>query len=323
MESALVNTLSPGDEVLCVVSGKFGERWAYMAELFGMKVYRMEVPWGEAVDLREFEKALDGLPQAKAVLTQACETSTATLHPIEAMSKLVHAKTNALFMVDAITAIGCLPMPMKNWDLDVVVAGSQKAFMLPTGLSFVGISKKAWETSKKNLQPKFYFAWAQEAEANAKNQTFFSSPTTLIQALQAILKEFENHGAESIQARCQALAAGTKAAAKALGIEIFSRSPSPSVTALTMPEAVPGEKLRDWLENERGVTVMGGQDKLKNRILRIGHMGDISDEDMEFFFESLAQGLDQFSSGFKAREKWPHAKQELQKHLRQAKRIFA
>ena len=157
-------------------------------------------PVGRIGETRGSPNWLERKPNVKAVLSQACETSTAVLHPIREMSKLIHERTSALFLVDAITAMGCMKMPMKEWDLDVVVAGSQKAFMLPTGLSFVGVSKRALDIALKNLQPKFYFDWQQELEANAKNASFFSSPTTLINSLQVILTEFERVGIAAIQA---------------------------------------------------------------------------------------------------------------------------
>lgn len=323
MESAIINTLSPGDEVICVVSGKFGERWAYMAEVFGLKVHRMEVPWGESVSLRDFESVLEAKPNIKGVLTQACETSTATLHPIREMARLVKERTSALFLVDAITAMGCMPMPMDEWGLDVVVAGSQKAFMLPTGLSFVGASKRAIEAARKNLQPKFYFRWLQELEANEKTQTFFSSPSTLLNALEGVLRQIEKVGFSNVQARIEALAEATRQAGRALGLEVFSKSPAPAVTALALPEKIAGEKLRDWLEDERQVIVMGGQDKLKGRILRIGHMGDISDPDMTMFFESLAAGLDHFDASMGAVKKLPAALQALKNRLSQTPALFA
>jgi len=322
MESAIVNTLSPGDEVLCVVSGKFGERWAYMAEVFGLKVHRMEVPWGQAVAIPEFETVLNSKPGVKAVLTQACETSTATLHPIREMARLVKERTAALFLVDAITAMGCMPMPMDEWGLDVVVAGSQKAFMLPTGLSFVGASKRALEAAQKNLQPKFYWQWKQELDANEKIQTFFSSPSSLVNALEGVLRQIEKVGFNNVQARIEALADATRQAGTALGLEVFSKAPAPAVTALSLPQNIPGEKLRDWLEESRNVIVMGGQDKLKGRILRIGHMGDISDEDMKVFFESLAAGLDHFDASFGAQKRLPTALSNLQTRLQKNRAVF-
>jgi aspartate aminotransferase-like enzyme len=320
MESALVNTLNPGDEVLAVVSGKFGERWADMAELYGAKVERLDVPWGEAVSLVEFTKCLEKNPNLKAVLTQACETSTASLHPIKEMSTLVNQKTKALFMVDAITAAGCMDLPMAKWGVDVVIAGSQKAFMLPTGMSFVGISKRAHAACEKNKMPRFFFDWREEIKANAKNVTFFSSPSTMIRGLAVVLDKFEKVGIAAVQKRCETLAQATREAAVAMGLDIFSKAPAPSVTAITLPENISGEKLRDWLESERGVIVMGGQEKLKNKILRVGHMGDIRDEDMTAFFRALNDGLTVHgakSGSFAA------ADAELKKILPRAQRIFA
>lgn len=322
MEAAIVNTLSPGDEIICVVSGKFGERWAYMAEVFGLKVHRMEVPWGQATPLKEFESLLEAKPGVKAVLTQACETSTATLHPIREMARLVKERTSALFLVDAITAMGCMPMPMDEWGLDVVVAGSQKAFMLPTGLAFVGASKRALEASQKNLQAKFYFQWKQELDANEKIQTFFSSPSSLLNALEAVLRQIEKVGFENVQARIEALADATRQAGEALGLEVFSKSPAPAVTALALPASVSGEKLRNWLEETGHVIVMGGQDKLKGKILRIGHMGDIRDEDMNAFFAALAEGLDHFDAAFAAKKKLPQAFAVLQNRLAKNRAVF-
>jgi aspartate aminotransferase-like enzyme len=323
MESAIVNTLSPGDEVLCVVSGKFGERWAYMAEMFGLKVHRMEIPWGQATGLRDFESMLEQRPNVKAVLTQACETSTATLHPIREMALLVKERTNALFMVDAITAMGCMPMPMQEWNLDVVVAGSQKAFMLPTGLSFVGASNRALEAAQKNLQAKFYFRWDHELAANEKTQTFFSTPSSLVNALEVVLREIDRVGFERVQTRIETLAEATRLAGTALGLEVFSKAPAPAVTALVVPSIIPGEKLRDWLEEERNVIVMGGQDRLKGRVLRIGHMGDISDDDMIAFFEALAAGLDHFEPSLGAHKKLPTALSTLKTCLKNHPAIFS
>jgi aspartate aminotransferase-like enzyme len=323
MEAALVNTLAPGDEVLSVVSGKFGERWAYMAEIFGLKVHRLEVEWGSAVSLGDFEKALAGKPNLKAVLTQACETSTATLQPIQEMARITKERTSALFMVDAITAMGCMPMPMDAWNLDVVVAGSQKAFMLPTGLAFVGASTRALEASKKNLQPKFYFRWDHELEANKKSATFFSTPTGLVNALEVVLREIERVGFPRVQARIETLAEATRKTTAALGLEVFSRAPAPAVTAIVLPAKISGEKLRDWLEEQAGVIVMGGQDKLKGRILRIGHMGDITDDDMMVFFEGLAKGLDHFEPGLNLQKRWPQAADLLRTELKKNPAIFS
>ncbi len=280
MEAALINTLSTGDEVLAIVSGKFGERWSQMAQRFGLKVHELQVPWGEAVDLSILEKKMRAHPRLKAVLTQACETSTATLHPVQKISELVQRLTpEALLMVDAITAIGATPLPMDEWQLDVVVAGSQKAFMLPTGLSFVALSKKAWKANASANLPRFYFDLLFEKNSNQKGETYFSSNVVLIKALDRVLHRFEN--LEVSIHRCQAYAEFTRqVASELLRMDTYSRSPAPSVTALKVPSVVDGKKLRLQLESKYNVTVMGGQDQLQGKILRIGHLGYVQKKDL-------------------------------------------
>lgn len=289
MEAAVVNTLSPGDEALVVVSGKFGERWAEMCERFGVKTHRLNVPWGQALDLSQFEAELLKHKNLRAVFTQACETSTATLHPVQKMSQLVHKHTSALFAVDAITAVGCMDLPMDKWELDVVVAGSQKAFMIPTGLSFIALSERAWKQHEQSKIGKFYFDLSLEKKSNAKCETHFSTPTPLIVALEAVLAQMQKRGMDAVIKRCHVLAEATRTTGQALGLEVYSQSPSDSVTALTTP--MNSAELRDWLEKERKITIMGGQDQLKGKVIRIGHMGDVRDEDMVALFEALSEKL--------------------------------
>ena len=291
MEAAVVNLLSPGDQALVVVSGKFGERWADMCERYGVKTHRLNVSWGEPVSLESFEEALRAHRAVKVVMTQACETSTATVHPIQKMAQLVHTYTSAAFAVDAITAAGCMPLPMDDWDLDVVVAGSQKAFMIPTGLSFIAMSERAWKHQATSKINKYYFDLGAERKANEKRQTYFSTPTSLIVGLNVVLSRMREAGVASVVDRCQTLATATQGLGRALGLCVYSKSPSSSVTALALPASVDSEKLRDWLERERNITVMGGQDQLKGKIIRVGHMGHIVDEDMMALGLALAEGL--------------------------------
>lgn len=289
MEAAMVNVLSPGDDVLVVVSGKFGERWAEMAERFGARVERWELPWGSALSLDEFRARLR--PGLKAVFTQACETSTATMHPVREMAAAVRA-VGALFCVDAITAVGCCELPMDEWDLDVVVAGSQKAFMIPTGLSFIALSDRAWAAAAKSTLPKFYLDLEGERRANAKKETHFSTPTLLVIGLAAVLDRVREVGLAAVQKRCAVLAQATR---ETLGLPVFSQAPANSVTALSVADS---GSVRDWLERERNITVMGGQDQLKGKILRVGHMGDVRDEDMLALFTALGERLGRtFDSG--------------------------
>lgn len=291
MESAVVNTLSPGDEVICIVGGKFGERWAEICKNYGVVVHSLTLEWGEKLDLTLLESLLKKYPQVKAVLSQACETSTATVYPIQKISELVKKHSNALILVDAITAMGCMELPMDLWGLDVVIAGSQKAFMLPTGMGFIGVSKKALEFSKSSRIQKYYFDWNAELK-NYPKTTRFSSPNSMIVALQQVLELFFKVGLDQVQKRCRTLQEATEVGCQSLGLKLFSKDPSSSVTAISLPKDVQGEKLRNWLESEKNITVMGGQDQLKGKILRIGHMGAITNEDMIQFFKFLCEGLE-------------------------------
>jgi len=292
MEAAVVNICSPGDEALVVVSGKFGERWAEMCERFGIKTHRLNVEWGKPVNLTELSAALKNR-NLRAVFSQVCETSTATVHPIHEMSKLIRREApQALFAVDAITAVGCMALPMDDWELDVVIAGSQKAFMIPTGLSFIALSERAWKAQSTSRAPKFYFDLALEKKANARKETHFSTPTPLIAGLNMVLQRMHEAGMEQVIQRCELLAAVTRTFAERLGLSTFSEAPSSSVTALSVPQGVDSAQLRDWLERERNITIMGGQDHLKGKIIRVGHMGDVRDEDMSALFSSLGDRLE-------------------------------
>lgn len=293
MEALLVNVLRPKAKVLAIVSGKFGERWAEMAETYGGDVHRLNVPWGESVSLSEVKTFLEKNPDTEIVLTQACETSTATVHPIKELSEIV-AKTKSLFLVDAITALGAYPLPMDAWKIDGLVAGSQKAIMLPTGLSLISFSQKAWQKINLNSMPRFYFDVSKELAANDKGETFFSSNVTLIRALAFVLQDVLSHGLEKLFHTIHRRAGYTRFMAKHLGLEIFSKSPSDSVTALSLPPGFDGAKFREHLEKKYNVTVMGGQDQLKGKIIRLGHMGYLTDQDLHQTTERLIQALNDF-----------------------------
>ncbi len=290
MESALVNCLSPGDHVISIVSGKFGERWADMAEVFGCRVTRLEVEWGKAVRVAEVDLLLKKNPDAVAVLTQACETSTGVLHPVRELAQLTKDLKTVL-MVDAITALGALPLPMDEWGIDVMIGGSQKAFMLPTGLSFISFSKKAWALTATSKIPKFYFDIRAEQKANASGESFFSTSVTHLRALDRVLEIFLSRGLHKVHARIQALSKATIVAARELGLTILSEVPSPSVTAILMPDGVDSAKVRAHMETAANVIVMGGQDQLKGKIIRIGNMGAITDNDLSVTLRALVQAI--------------------------------
>ncbi|MEO0334866.1 MAG: alanine--glyoxylate aminotransferase family protein [Pseudomonadota bacterium] len=290
MEAALVNCFSAGDEIIAVVAGKFGARWADVAEVFGLKVHRLNVEWGHAIEIDEVKAALEQYPNAKGLMTQASETSTGTWQPIKAISKLIR-NTEKLLIVDGITAVGCTHLPMDKWHLDVVVAGSQKAFGLPTGLSMVAMSDKAWRANEKASLPRYYFDLKKERDANEKLQTHFSAAVSLIKGLDVVVAEALERGMDHMVMRTQHLSESMRKAAKLFGMCEFSLNPSPSVTAIAPPDGIDGAELRKHLETKYNLTVMGGQDHLRGKIIRVGHMGDISNHDQLATIEALGHAL--------------------------------
>ncbi len=317
MECLLVNTLTAGDKVLGIDSGKFGERWCEMARIYGADLAIIKTNWGDSVKVSEVAHHLQKNPDTKIVLTQACETSTGVLHPIRELGELIHQYPNTLFLVDGITALGALPLPMDEWFIDGLVGGSQKAFMLPTGLSFVSFSQKAWTVIENNKTPKFYFDIRREKKANQQGETFFSSNVTLIRALEVALdiileKGFENH-LQEISRR----AIFTRHFSKDLGLRVYSQSPSNSITALVTPGEIDGQLLRQRLEEKHHITIMGGQDQAKGKIIRIGHMGYITWPQMEDLFLSLMDVLLEMKSSIKFLKNASQLKLEMRAWVQQ------
>jgi aspartate aminotransferase-like enzyme len=273
MEGSVTNFLSPGDDVLVINGGKFGERWTRICQAYGMKVEELIVEWGHAVKSERVEAALKKNPKIKAVFVQANETSTGVYHDVKSVAAVV-GKTDALFVVDAISALVAHDIKADEWGIDVMIGGSQKGLMLPPGLAFVSVSDKAWKMADTARTPKFYFNFKKERENLAKNQTNFTSAVTLIIGLNASIKMLQDEGLEAIFARHARLARATRAAAAALGLKLFPReSPSNALTAIEAPAGVDGQAIYKDLRVKYGITGAGGQDKLKGKIFRIAHLG--------------------------------------------------
>ncbi len=291
MEALLVNTLAPRDRVLGIDSGKFGERWCEMAQVFGGQLDRMKVPWGEAVDPEAVRQHLQKNPGTAIVMCQACETSSGVVHPIEQLGKVIAEFPDTLFLVDGITALGALPLPMDAWKIDGLVGGSQKAFMLPTGLSLFSFSQKAWKKIESNPTPRYYFDVRREKKANEKGETFFSSNVTFIRALDVVLDLIEEKGLPALFAEIEKRAEFTRHFGQKMGMKLFAKSPSNSLTALSVPEGIDSQKIRQILEEKHHITIMGGQDQAKGKILRIGHMGYIQPQQMIDLMMKLGEVL--------------------------------
>lgn len=280
MEAAVVNLLSPGDTAITVQGGKFGERWTELCKNYGINTEIIDVEWGRAVDSKEIEKKLKNNPKIKAVFTTHCETSTGVTNDIESIGKIVR-DTDAVLVVDAISSLGAIPLETDAWFCDVVVSGSQKGLMLPPGLAFISVSKKAWLKIEESKSPKYYFDLQAAKKAWAQTDTPFTPAISLVIALNEALKMMRRDGLENIFNRHKKMADSARAAAKALGLELFApTAASDAVTAIKVPQGIDGEKLVKTMRDSYGVTFAGGQAELKGKIFRIAHMGYILEPDI-------------------------------------------
>jgi aspartate aminotransferase-like enzyme len=280
MEGAVANLLSAGDTALVVDGGKFGERWTELCNVYGVKVNRLPVEWGRAVNPQEVAKNLEANPDIKAVLVQANETSTGVQHPVKELAEVTRNRPGTILVVDAISALGGYELPMDEWGIDVLVAGSQKAMMLPPGLAFAALSGKAWEFVKQSTLPKYYFDFSKQLKSQGKNQTPYTSPVSLILGLQEVLAKLRKIGLEKIYAHNRRLSAATKAAMAAMGLQLYSKDyPSVVLTAVEAPAGVDGQKVVSKLR-EQGIWIAGGQAQAKGKIFRIAHMGFIDTVDL-------------------------------------------
>ena len=292
MVGSVTNFLSPGDKALVIRGGKFGERWTEICEAYGVVPVNIDVEWGYAVKPELVEKALKKDPSIKAVLMQASETSTAVAHDTQAIAKIVKGYKNTILVVDAITAMGVFDLPVDKWGVDVCITGSQKAMMLPPGLAFVSVSDKAWKFAETSKCSKFYFNFPKERKNLAKNQTNFTTATSLVVGLNTVLRMMKAEGLENIYKRHIRLASATKAAAKALGLKLFAKqNPSLALTAISLPEGIDGGALTKLLRDKYGVTVAGGQAQLKGKIIRIAHLGYFDTFDIVVGIAAVEMGL--------------------------------
>ncbi len=273
MEGAVTNLLSAGDKAVCVRAGKFGERWASICTAYGVQSINVDVPWGDDLDPARIEAALKKHPDARVVYMQATETSTGAILPVKAVADIVKNRPDTLMVVDGITGVGVFELPQDDWNIDVLVGGSQKALMLPPGLSFAGVSEKAWSFSKQSRLPKFYFDWAKENSNLRKNQTNFTPAISLVIGLREALRLIRQEGIEEVYRRIDRLARATRKGAEALGLSIFPKSPSPAVTAIVAPDGIDGQDIYKTLWKKYSVTGAGGQDELKGKIFRIATLG--------------------------------------------------
>jgi serine---pyruvate transaminase len=272
-ESAVVNLLSPGEQVLVVSAGEFGERWAKLAATYGADVESLRYEWGETPQPDDLRDKLAETGAGTVVLVHS-ETSTGVVADVEALGR-VAADAGALTVVDAVSSLGAVPLETDAWGLDVVVAGSQKALMTPPGLSVVTVSPKAWERAARSTTPRFYFDWEKLRKALEAGSTPFTPAVSIVVSLDAALGLLLAEGLENAFARHAALGRACREGAKAMGLELFSPDEERSaiVTAILTPEGVNAKELVLALRDRFGITVAGGHGELGERMFRIGHIG--------------------------------------------------
>ena len=295
MEASVANLFSPGDKVLVVNGGKFGERWLNIANAYGLKPVELKVEWGQAVKVADIEKQLTANADIRGVMIQASETSTTVLHPVKEIAQVI--KNGPLFLVDGVTAVGVISLPLDDWGIDALVTGSQKALMLPPGLGFVAFSDRAWEKTKQAKLPRFYFDLNLERKNQQKGSGAFTPAVSLIFGLRASLEMMEREGLEKVYARHARMCRATRAAATALGLKLLApQSPSPAATGIYMPDGIDADQVLDYLRDKMNVTLAEGQDQLKGKVIRIAHVGYMGAFDVITAIAALEMALRKFGT---------------------------
>jgi aspartate aminotransferase-like enzyme len=273
MDAAASNLFSKGDKVIVCSAGKFGERWAEIVKAYGLEATVISVPYGKVVAPAQVEAALAHEPAAKAVFVQASETSTGAAHDVRAMGRAV-AKTDAILVVDAITGLGTMPLDIDGWGLDVVIGGSQKAFMITPGLAFLSVSPKAWKFTETATLPHYYFNLKKEKKSGEAGESSWTPATALILALGESLRYIKQLGMAKLVENAQMLAQATRAAAIGLGLELFAPdSPASSATAVKAPPGMDSGIIVKEFRNRFGAVIANGQGSMKGQIFRIAHLG--------------------------------------------------
>lgn len=284
MEAAIYNTINQDDKILCVVGGKFGERWAEIAQMKGADVEILKHEWGTALNLNVLIERLekDTNKEIKAVCITHNETSTGVTNPMKEIAQIVN-KHGALLIVDTVTSLGAIDVQFDNWGIDIAVSGSQKGFMLPPGLGFIALSEKAWKAVDNCKFPSYYFNLKSAKKNLAKDTTPYTPGINMVVALRESLKMMQEEGLENIFKRHERLATALRAAVPALGLEFFVEDPaarSNSITAIKAPEGMDGDAFRKEMKKRFDIILAGGQDHLKGKIFRAGHLGFCCDREI-------------------------------------------
>ncbi|MDI6814644.1 MAG: alanine--glyoxylate aminotransferase family protein, partial [Dehalococcoidales bacterium] len=299
LEAAIVNTLSPGDKVLSISIGVFGERFATIAEQFGAEVIPLRFEWGKAADADAVRRALQAEPKIKAVLVTHNETSTGVTNDLASISSVVK-EFDKLLLVDAISSLGSINLPVDDWHCDIAVTGSQKGWMIPPGLAMVSVSQEAWQAHSKARMPRFYWDFTQAKSYLEKGQTPWTPAISTVFALSVALEMMLNEGLANIIARHARVGKTARNGIKALGLSLFAEEShaSNTVTAVKSPDGLEVRKMLRILKEEHQVILAGGQQRLSGKIFRIGHLGWVTEDDIESVISALKVVMPQ--AGFRS-----------------------
>jgi len=278
MEASVSNLTSPGDKVLVLSAGKFGERWQGLAKAFGCNVDLLSVPYGGTFSLDDIRARLTS--NVRAVVVQATESSTGVRHNIEAIAKMVRAHHDTLLVVDAITGLGTTHLDVDGWDVDFIIGGSQKALMMPPGLGYCAVSERAWQRMETTSSPRYYFDLRKERKSAAKGESAYTPATSLFAALGAALEFIRamgkgdlSKGREELVNNAELCAEMTRAGAVALGLKLYASSPAAALTAISSPDGVDSGKIVKEFRESFDAVVANGQGEMKGKLFRIAHIG--------------------------------------------------
>jgi len=283
MEAGIINTLSKGDKVICGENGKFGQRWVKVAEAFGLEVIQINAEWGKPLDPEKFKDILenDHYKDIKAVILTHSETSTGVINDLKTISQYIRKHNKALSIIDCVTSIGAFDVRTDEWELDIVASGSQKGYMIPPGLSFISVSEKAWKSIERSNLPKFYLDLKSYKKSLINDSNPFTPSVNLMFALDEALRMMKEEGLKNIFQKHERHKLAISEAAKKLNLKLFAtqESLSPSITAIET-QNFDAESFRKSIQNKYDIQLAGGQDHLKGKIFRVGHLGYINDRDI-------------------------------------------
>jgi serine---pyruvate transaminase len=285
MESAVVNLTSPGEEVVVVVGGTFSARWADIAAAYGLTVHKIEVDWRRGATVAEVEAGLNQWPNAQVVFHTWSESSTGVLNDMAEIGKLIRSR-NRLFVADAVSGLAVSPMSMDAWNIDAVVVGSQKGLMVSPGLGVVAIGDRAWAKSERAKTPRFYFDWKK-----LEGTVPFTPALSLLFELDGSLEFIHSQGMEKIFVRRAQVADAVRDLVGRSGMEVFALKPGNGITGVIPPNGFDIGALRRRLENDFGIQIAGGLGRVKDAIFRIGHVGHVTDDELEYFIQSFEHCL--------------------------------